>query len=73
MNETGKFAANADQIYGEMNDICGVPFQNGSFEDFQRYFRCQNLEPTKCSKTGLQFPSTCTVEPCNQCSHSQRK
>ena len=70
---TGKLAANANTIYGQMNDICGISFQNGTFEDFQRFFRCQNMKSPMCNDKGLQFPSTCSVPPCNQCSHNQRK
>ena len=57
----------ASNWYGKMKDICGVAFQDGTLEDFQRYFKCRNMHFEKCNDKGLEFPSKCSVPPCNQC------
>ena len=68
---TGKLHENANNFYGSMIDISGVAFHDGTFEDFQRYFKCKNVHPEKCNDAGLQFPTKCSVPPCNQCSVDQ--
>ncbi len=67
----GKKQAEATDWYGKMKDICGIEYQDGTFQDFQRYFKCTNMQNELCNDKGLAFPSTCSVPPCNRCSSIQ--
>ena len=53
--------------YPEMEMVLGVPIQDATFEDFQRIFKCLNLQKTKCNMKGLDFPTTCSKLPCDMC------
>ena len=50
--------------YPEMKEV--VPdgkLSKATFEDFQRIFKC--LDKPKCK--GIDFPTTCSKQPCNTC------
>ena len=49
-----------------MLEVTGVNPTDATLKDFQREFKCKNLELGDCK--GLQFPLTCSFPPCNQCS-----
>ena len=51
-----------------MQVVTGVTPLEALVEDFEREFKCKNLEPNDCNEKGLQFPSRCSFPPCNQCS-----
>ena len=50
-----------------MTDVVGVSPLDATRNDFQRYFKCENVHDTDCNKKGLSFPSDCSYPPCNQC------
>ena len=50
-----------------MTDICGVSVQEAKFEDFQRFFKCNDVQKEYCNDKGLQFPTTCSFPPCDSC------
>ena len=50
-----------------MKDVCGIVFQRGTFEDFQRYIKCQKREDEHCKAKDLVFPNKCSFPPCNRC------
>ena len=56
--------------YSSMKDSCGVPVKDASIEDFQRLFKCKDISKSDCNDRGLQFPTTCSVPPCNVCTIS---
>ena len=56
--------------YSSMKDSCGVSVKEASFEDFQRLFKCNDISKKYCNDRGLQFPTTCSVPPCNVCTIS---
>jgi len=56
--------------YASMKDKCGVSVADATFEDFQRLFKCEDIAKKDCNDRGLQFPSSCSVAPCNVCSIS---
>ena len=64
--ETGKDDANTH--YPELEMITGEKPQYATFEDFQRYFKCKNVQRDSCNDRGLDFPLTCSFPPCDQCS-----
>ena len=51
-----------------MRPMVGVLPSQGNYEDFQRMFKCENIHSVHCNDKGLQFPTTCSVPPCNTCS-----
>ena len=53
--------------YASMKDKCGVSVEDATFEDFQRLFKCANIWAELCNDKGLQFPTICSVPPCNSC------
>jgi len=55
------------QYYSKMGRVCGVLVQDAKFEDFQRLFKCENINSEDCNDQGLQFPDTCTNLPCDTC------
>ena len=61
----------APNWYGRMKDICGVTYEDATFEDFQRYFKCTHIQSEKCNDKGLEFPNKCSVPPCNRCIYNQ--
>lgn len=56
--------------YDSMKDKCGVSVEDATFEDFQRLFKCENIAKNDCNDRGLQYPTTCSVYPCNVCTIS---
>ena len=67
----GKFDADADSMYPQMKAITGVEPRNAKYEDFQREFKCQNLQFNDCNANGLGFPPQgCSFPPCNECTVS---
>lgn len=66
---TGKNAR--PEWYSNMEEKCGVSVQDASFEDFQRLFKCDNIQSGDCNNQGLTFPTTCTMPPCDVCTVSQ--
>ena len=63
----GKHSEKSEQWYGRMRDVCGISFKVATFDDFHRYFKCQNMQPEVCNEQGLLFPNKCSIPPCNQC------
>ena len=59
--------AEAPNWYPEMEVVTGVTLNSATFEDFQREFKCKDIWKAECNDKGLQFPSTCSYPPCNQC------
>ena len=51
-----------------MNEICGITLKDATFEDFQRYIKCENYANSDCNEKGLRFPATCSTPPCDRCS-----
>ena len=66
-HKTGKFREDANKWYPEMKDVTGVTIDKATFKDFQREFKCKNLSQKDCNSNGLQFPSSCSLPPCNRC------
>merc|ERR1712136_116806 len=56
--------------YDSMEDKCGVSVGDATFEDFQRLFKCEDIAKNDCNDRGLQYPTTCSVSPCNVCTIS---
>jgi len=56
--------------YASMKDKCGVSVADATFEDFQRLFKCEDIAKKDCNDRGLQFPSSCSVAPCDVCTIS---
>ena len=63
----GKLWAEANEWYKDMKKITGVEPRDGSFEDFQRIFKCNDIWARDCNNKGLQFPLKCSHPPCNRC------
>ena len=53
--------------YSSLEATCGVSVQAASYEDFQRLFKCKNINANDCNEKGLTYPTTCTALPCNVC------
>ena len=51
--------------------VCGVRPLDATQNDFQRYFKCKNIHPEDCNDKGLEFPTSCSVPPCDQCSRGR--
>ena len=64
--DKGKYT-HADDYYHEMKDVVGVNARSSTRNDFQRYFKCKDVNVADCNNKGLTFPETCSVPPCNQC------
>ena len=62
----GKNSGEASEWYPDMKETTGVDLIHGSFQDFQRLFKCKGLTPADCN--GLTHPKQCSVPPCNTCS-----
>ena len=71
--ETGRLKEEGPAWYGypEMEVVWGVPIQDATFEDFQRIFKCRNIEKAKCNNNGLDFPTTCSKIPCDTCQNGK--
>ena len=67
----GKLWPEADEWYKDMKKQTGVEPRDGSFEDFQRIFKCNGIHDYDCNNIGLQFPLTCSYPPCNTCNENQ--
>ena len=67
----GKFSQEANEWYKDMKQKTGVEPRDGSFEDFQRIFKCNDIQANDCNDQGLQYPFTCSHPPCNTCSMNQ--
>ena len=67
----GKLWPEANEWYKDMKKQTGVEPRDGSFEDFQRIFKCNGLHASDCNDRGLQFPLTCSHPPCNTCNQNQ--
>ena len=63
----GKNHADAPIWYKNMAEVTGVTIKDATFEDFQRYFKCTNLQAANCNEKGLGFPLTCSFPPCDKC------
>ena len=63
--ETAKTVLYSPQLYPEMEYVTGVEPKDGTYEDFQREFRCKNLHRADCKDKGLQFPRKCSHPPCD--------
>ncbi|CAK0825836.1 unnamed protein product [Prorocentrum cordatum] len=50
--------------------ISGVDLSQGTYEDFQRMYKCLNLNAYDCNDLGLDFPTTCSEPPCDACLES---
>ena len=50
-----------------MKEVTGKEPKDASFEDFQREFKCKDVQKAACNEQGLQFPLTCSFPPCNYC------
>ena len=59
--------------YPEMEAVWGVPMNDATFEDFQRIFKCLDLQNAKCNNKGLEFPTTCSKSPCDMCEKGELK
>ena len=51
--------------------VCGVRPLDATQNDLQRYFKCKSIHPKDCNDKGLEFPTTCSVPPCDQCSRGR--
>ena len=58
-------------FYQDMFYVCGVRPLDATQNDFQRYFKCKNIHPEDCNDKGLEFPTSCSVPPCDQCSRGR--
>jgi len=67
----GKLQPEANEWYKDMKKQTGVEPRDGSFEDFQRIFKCNGLHASDCNDRGLQFPLTCSYPTCNTCDQNQ--
>ena len=67
----GKNHPDGSKWYGRMKNVTGVDFKDGTFEDFQRYFKCVNLPGNDCTDKIDKFPDQCSVPPCNKCNDKQ--
>ena len=67
----GKLWPEANEWYKDMKKQTGVEPRDGSFEDFQRIFKCNGIWAKHCNNQGLQFPLTCSYPPCNTCNKDQ--
>ena len=67
----GKLWPEADEWYKDMKKQTGVEPRDGSFEDFQRIFKCNGIHANDCNNNGLRFPLTCSYPPCNTCNENQ--
>ena len=47
--------------------VTGVPFEEATYEDFQRLFKCNDIHKAECNDKGLQYPRLCSHPPCDQC------
>lgn len=65
--EKGKYKTEANEWYKDMKEVTGLEYRYASFEDFQRYFKCKELEKEKCNDKGLEFPMICSNPPCDTC------
>ena len=60
-------------LFFDFEKITGVNLQGASKNDIQRYFKCKDgflpkLIQSECNDRGLQFPASCSSEPCDGCS-----
>ena len=58
---------NAHDMYSDMPLTTGVLAKHATYEDFQRLFKCENLQNGTCNDNGLQFPRSCSHPPCHLC------
>ena len=58
-------------FYQDMIFVCGVRPLDATQNDFQRYFKCKSIHPEDCNDEGLEFPTSCSVPPCDQCSRGR--
>ena len=65
--EKGKYKTEANEWYKDMKEVTGLEYRYASLEDFQRYFKCKELEKEKCNDKGLEFPMICSYPPCDTC------
>ena len=63
----GKTKNDTNERYPRMKDIVGVEPNIATPDDFQRFFKCQNLHAVDCNDRGLRFPAKCSVLPCDTC------
>uniref|UniRef100_A0A7S1MLY7 Uncharacterized protein n=1 Tax=Alexandrium catenella TaxID=2925 RepID=A0A7S1MLY7_ALECA len=65
----GKSDPLAEEWYGPMESLVGVPWQKGTADDFHRYFHCKRNDdglPEVKGACNLP-PCTCTKPPCDVC------
>jgi hypothetical protein len=47
--------------------VSGVSIAQATYQDFQRMYKCLNLNAHDCNDKGLEFPTVCSKPPCNAC------
>ena len=63
----GKSNEDSYKLYPEFTRIAGVHAKDAAYEDFQRFFKCRDVDRDNCNGAGLQFPTSCSHPPCNHC------
>ena len=63
----GKYDNRANVWYEDMKKRIGVEPRDGTFEDFQRIYKCNNIHKKDCNDKGLEFPLSCSHPPCDNC------
>ena len=58
---------NAFELYPKISEVTGVTVNEATYEDFQRYFKCQKVHRFECNDKGLPFPKRCSQPPCFWC------
>ena len=63
----GKYRDEANDWYEDMKKKTGVEPRHGTFEDFQRIHKCNDMKKKDCNDKGLEFPLNCSYPPCDNC------
>ena len=62
----------AFESYPKIWQVTGVTVKEATYEDFQRYFKCEKVHRFECYDKGLPFPKRCSYPPCHKCTNDNK-